>query len=287
MNKIGSPPILCFDIETLPDPKALRAAKLSEASDDHAAIEEARALQTQRTGSDFLPIPCQRVLVISCVLRTVKGLRVLSLEDADGASEAQVVQDFFHLIDEHVPQLASWNGAGFDLPVLNLRSMVHGVAARTYWDLGSVDRDFKWNNYQNRYHVRHLDVMDALAMHNNRASAKLDVMARLCGFPGKVGGVDGSQVYDTWRSGQQEIVRKYCETDVMNTYLLYLRFQQISGGISRAEYDAEMQVVVDTLDDLFRQDPVGASHWDEFLTAWVGPSAPAAEPKLPTTPESL
>jgi predicted PolB exonuclease-like 3'-5' exonuclease len=271
MTTIGRPPILCFDIETLPDPKAIRAMKLGDAADDHEAIEQAKAARLAQSGSDFLPIPCQKVLVASCVLRTREGLQVLSLEDVDGVSEAKVVQDFFALIDRHVPQLVSWNGAGFDLPVFNLRAMVHGVAAPTFWDTGAGDKDFKWNNYQSRYHTRHLDVMDALAMHNNRASAKLDVMARLCGFPGKVGGVDGSQVYDTWRAGQQEIVRKYCETDVMNTYLLYLRYLQVTGGLSPEAYDAEMQVVVDTLDGLYRADPQGASHWDEFLTAWVGP----------------
>ncbi len=282
---IGRPPILCFDIETLPDPKAIRATHLSAAADDHTAIEEAKAAQRERTGSDFLPIPCQKVLVASCVLRTREGLQVLSLEDVDGAGEAKVVQDFFGLIDQHVPQLVSWNGAGFDLPVFNLRAMVHGVAAPTYWDLGGGDKEFKWNNYQSRYHTRHLDVMDALAMHNNRASAKLDVMARLCGFPGKVGGVDGSQVYDTWRAGQQEIVRKYCETDVMNTYLLYLRFLQITGSLSPEAYDEEMQVVVDTLDGLYRADPQGASHWDEFLTAWVGP--PKETPAEQVQPEQV
>ncbi|MCV4861002.1 3'-5' exonuclease, partial [Escherichia coli] len=85
-------------------------------------------------------------------------------------------------------------------------------------------REFKWNNYISRYHMRHLDLMDLLAMYQPRANAPLDAMAKLCGFPGKLG-MDGSAVYGAYRAGQLEEIRRYCETDVMNTYLLYCRFQ--------------------------------------------------------------
>ena len=87
----------------------------------------------------------------------------------------------------------SWNGGGFDLPVLNYRALIHGVTAAKYWDWGDDDREFKFNSYLGRYHTRHLDLMDVLAMYQPRASAGLDAMARLCGFPGKLG-MDGSEV---------------------------------------------------------------------------------------------
>ena len=93
-----------------------------------------------------------------------------------------------------MPQLVSWNGGGFDLPVLHYRGLRHGVVAGKYWDMGDDDREFKYNNYISRYHLRHLDLMDLLAMYQPRANAPLDAMAKLCGFPGKLG-MDGSQVY--------------------------------------------------------------------------------------------
>jgi len=123
----------------------------------------------------------------------------------------------------------SWNGSGFDLPVLHYRGLMHGAVADHYWDMGEADRESKWNNYISRYHMRHLDLMDLLAKYMPRANAPLDAMAKLCGFPGKLG-MDGGQVYTQYLDGQTEDIRRYCETDVMNTYLLYCRFQQMRGA---------------------------------------------------------
>lgn len=82
-------------------------------------------------------------------------------------------------------------------------------------------RDFKWNNYLSRYHMRHCDLMDVLAMYNGRANAPLDQMAKLCGFPGKMG-MDGSKVWDAFQQGQLQEIRDYCETDAANTYLMFM-----------------------------------------------------------------
>ena len=67
--------------------------------------------------------------------------------------------------------------------------------------MGGGDRDFKWNNYISRYHMRHLDLMDLLAMYQPRASAPLDDLAKLAGFPGKLG-MDG-KVWQAWRGGRR------------------------------------------------------------------------------------
>ena len=94
--------------------------------------------------------------------------------------------------------------------------------------MGEDDRDFKWNNYISRFHSRHIDLMDLLAGYQNRAFAPLDDIAQLCGLPGKLG-MDGSKVWQAWREGKIEAIRDYCETDVANTYLLFLRFQRCAG----------------------------------------------------------
>ena len=159
----------------------------------------------------------------------------------------------------------SWNGGGFDLPVLHYRGLVHGVAAPRYWNLGDGDyndsRDFKWNNYISRYHTRHLDLMDLLAMYQPRANAPLDDLAKLIGFPGKLG-MDGGKVWEAWLAGEIAGIRDYCETDVMNTYLVLLRFRLMRGEISRDGYDAEIQFVKGELARLDKP------HWHEFLSAW-------------------
>jgi 3'-5' exonuclease len=266
-------PVLVFDIETVPDLAGLRALRGADASlDDHAVYEQWRSERAQEEKSDFLPHHLQRVLVISCVFRNAEGLRVHSFVDREASTgagqEGKIIQTFFNTIEKHVPQLVSWNGGGFDLPVLHYRGLKHGVVASKYWDMGEGgdhdSREFKWNNYIGRYHMRHLDLMDLLAMYQPRASAPLDTLAKLCGFPGKLG-MDGSAVYGAFRAGQLEDIRRYCETDVMNTYLLYCRFQKMRGGFTEAEYGREIEFIRTTLEALVgEREP----HWREYLDAW-------------------
>jgi predicted PolB exonuclease-like 3'-5' exonuclease len=257
-------PVLVFDIESIPDIAGLRTLRdvPAEVSDDQvfAAWVQERKDNNQ---SDFMPHYLQRVVAISCVFRNAEGLRVHSFVDRDGASEGKVIQNFYKTIEQKTPQLVSWNGGGFDLPVLHYRGLRHGVAAGKYWDMGEDDREFKWNNYIGRYHMRHLDLMDLLAMYQPRANAPLDAMAKLCGFPGKLG-MDGSQVFTAYREGKLEDIRRYCETDVMNTYLLYCRFQKMRCGFTEAEYAQEIAMVKDTLAGLAPAEP----HWQEYLAAW-------------------
>ena len=258
-------PVLVFDIESIPDIAGLRALRGEPAEATDEQVYAAWLAERQAKGqSDFTPLHLQRVLVISCVFRNAEGLRIHSFVDRDGRSEGKVVQTFFHAIEKHMPQLVSWNGSGFDLPVLHYRGLRHGVEASKYWDMGEDDREFKWNNYISRYHLRHLDLMDLLAMYSPKNNAPLDAMAKLCGFPGKLG-MDGSQVYALYLAGQTEDIRRYCETDVMNTYLVYCRFQKMRGGLTGAEYEQEMALVKDTLGQLAPTE----SHWDEYLKAWV------------------
>ncbi len=258
-------PVLVFDIESIPDIAGLRALRGGPADATDEQVYAAWLAERKDKGqSDFMPLHLQRILVISVVFRNAEGLRVHSFVDRDGASEGKVVQTFFNSIEKHQPQLVSWNGGGFDLPVLHYRGLRHGVEASKYWDLGEDDREFKWNNYISRYHMRHLDLMDLLAMYSPKNNAPLDAMAKLCGFPGKLG-MDGSQVYAQYLAGQTEDIRRYCETDVMNTYLVYCRFQKMRGGLTEAEYEQEMAYVKETLGHLAPSEP----HWDEYLRAWV------------------
>ena len=119
--------VLVFDIETVPDLVGLRQLRgtAPDIGDDAlwAAIQAERAAEGK---SDFMPHHLQRVLVVSCVFRSAEGLRVHSFVDrgAEGASqEARVIQGFFQAVEKHVPQLVSWNGGGFDLPVLHWRGL--------------------------------------------------------------------------------------------------------------------------------------------------------------------
>ncbi len=256
---------MVFDIESIPDIDGLRTLRGAPQDVPDAQVHEDWLAERKEKGqSDFMPLHLQRVLVISVVFRNAEGLRIHSFVDRDGHSEGKVVQTFFNAVEKHTPQLVSWNGSGFDLPVLHYRGLRHGVEAGKYWDLGEDDREFKWNNYISRYHMRHLDLMDLLAMYSPKNNAPLDAFAKLCGFPGKLG-MDGSQVHAQYLAGQLEDIRRYCETDVMNTYLVYCRFQKMRGGFTESEYEQEIAYVKETLGGLAPTE----SHWDEYLKAWA------------------
>lgn len=253
-------PTLVFDIETIPDVEGLRLTRGND-GDDAQVAQRAFDERRERTGSEFLSHHFHRVCAISCVLRTDKTLRVRSLCEPS-ATEAELVAAFFELIDRYTPQIVSWNGTGFDLPVLNYRALKHGISAPRFWDWGDDDRDFKWNNYLSRYHTRHVDLMDVMALYTPRANAPLDDIARLCGFPGKLG-MDGSKVWDAYRAGALDAIRAYCETDVMNTWLVWCRFQRLRGVFDRETYDREIALARESMQAL------PGSHWTEYLGAWV------------------
>ncbi len=254
-------PTLVFDIETIPDTDGLRS--LHGLPPDTPAADVASFAfhqRRQQNGSDFLSLHQHRVCAISCALRSDDGFKVWTLGNAE-SSEAEIIRRFFDGIEKYTPQIVSWNGGGFDLPVLHYRAMIHGIQAPRYWDLGEDDKDFKWNNYISRYHMRHLDLMDVLAMYSPRANAPLDDIAQLCGFPGKLG-MDGSKVWDAFQRGEIEAIRNYCETDVANTHLVFLRFQLMRGTLTQDAYQREIALVRETLAGYT------GPHWQEFLAHW-------------------
>jgi predicted PolB exonuclease-like 3'-5' exonuclease len=192
------------------------------------------------------------------VLREGDTVKVFSLGDQ---TEKELIQRFYDGIERLVPQLVSWNGGGFDLPVLNYRALINGVAAPKFWDQGEDDKDFRFNSYLGRYHQRHLDLMDVLAMYQPRSNAPLDEVAQLAGFPGKLG-VGGAQVWSAFQAGRIGEIRSYCEADTINTYLLFLRFQRLRGVFSAEQYERECGLMRGMLEK--RPEPF----WREFLSLW-------------------
>jgi predicted PolB exonuclease-like 3'-5' exonuclease len=253
-------PVLAFDIETVPDVAGIRRLHhLPDDLPDHDVAEIAAQKRRVQTGSDFLPPYLHRVIVISCVLRNDEGVRVFSIGEPE-AGEAATIQRFFEGIDKYLPQIVSWNGRGFDLPVLVNRGLQHGVSAACFWDTGSDNKDFRYSNYINRFHERHVDLMDVLSLYGGRGSP-LDDLARLSGFPGKLG-VGGAAVWESYRRGEIAAIRDYCEADCANTYLLYLRFQLMRCAYDAARYASECALLRGALEK--RPEP----HWREFLSLW-------------------
>ena len=259
-----------FDIETVPDVDfGRRAMGLADLADED--VESAMTfLRQQASGSEFLPHYLQRIVAISVALRTKDSFRVWSLGDAD-AGEAELIRRFFDGIERYSPALVSWNGGGFDLPVLHYRALKHGIQAPRYWETGDGDREFRYNNYLSRFHWRHLDLMDILSGYQVRARASLDQVALLLGLPGKLG-MSGDKVWQCWLEGRIDDIRNYCETDVLNTWLVYLRFEHMRGRLDAQDLEQEHELVRQSIRALERP------HLDEFAAAWAEAEAAAAPP---------
>jgi 3'-5' exonuclease len=256
--------VLVFDIETIPDVESGKGLyNLNSLSDKEAAeVMFTRRRQETDGNSDFIRHHLQKIVAISVVLSSADKINVWTLGDTD-SSEKEILERFFEGIDKFTPILVSWNGSGFDLPVIHYRSLLHGVSAPRYWETGNDDQSFRWNNYQSRFHERHTDLMDVIAGYQYRSVAPLTEIASMLGFPGKMG-MSGDKVWDAYLNGEIDAIRNYCESDVLNTYLVYIRYQLIRGHFTADTYEAECERVKAMLKS--EKKP----HLTEFLNAWSG-----------------
>tara|TARA_B100000809_G_scaffold264696_1_gene321231 strand:+ start:1080 stop:1784 length:705 start_codon:yes stop_codon:yes gene_type:complete len=228
--------------------------------DDDSVAKVMYFKQRQARQTDFLPLIQHRIVVVSALLRTKEGLRLFSLTEGQ-ETEKQIVERFFEGLERYSPELVSWNGAGFDLPVLHYRALKYGVMAEHYWEIGDKDREFRFNNYLNRFHWRHLDLMDVLSGYSFGGRGSLEQVAMLLGLPGKLG-MSGDQVWGTYQSGKVAAIRDYCEIDVLNTYLIYLRFQLMRGLLDQSRYQSEVELLSTKLSEM------KSLHISTFLSAW-------------------
>ncbi len=252
--------VLVFDIETVPDvATGRRLYDLDLADEDVAKVMVHR--RREESGQEFLRHYQHRIVAISVLLRRADDLKVWSLGE-ESSPEEELIRRFFEGIERFSPTLVSWNGGGFDLPVLHYRALYHGVPCARYWDTGDADPAFRWNNYLGRYHARHTDVMDVLSGYQARATARLDEIATFLGFPGKQGH-DGGEVFERYRNGELGFIRAYCETDVINTYLIFLRLEKMRGHLTPEAHADEERRLRETLTG------PGQAHRTAFAAAWA------------------
>jgi predicted PolB exonuclease-like 3'-5' exonuclease len=224
---------LVLDIETIIDPEL----PISESS----TVER-------------LPAPPHHQVVAIGVLWFDRNYAVLRIGViGEGKSEAEALSDFARFTDERQPHLITYNGRGFDLPVLASRCLRHGVPFRYYYQSRDVRYRFSPDG--------HLDLMDFIADFGAARTSRLDVMAKLCGMPGKVG-VDGKDVGPLVHAGQIEQVRNYCLCDVVQTAGVFLRIQLLRGELTPAAYKEAMQALITAARADVRVAPVVAS-WNE------------------------
>ncbi|MDX8409361.1 MAG: 3'-5' exonuclease [Mariprofundales bacterium] len=265
-----------FDIETIPDANAARRLLGQPELDDGAARDALSAYFLDKTDgrNDFPRQPFHQVAAISYAQLSreqgEQGEELVIRRIGSGAeatsNEAELLQGFFQLIESRAPQLVSYNGRGFDVPVLKYRAMVHGIRCPRWFQEGD-----RYNNYDARYSERyHLDLLEAFSDHGASARCSLHEVASTFDLPGKLG-TSGGDVRALFEAGEVPAIRNYCETDVCATLLLMLRLLHFRGKLS----DGAMQRSQEGLANYLQSEGEARPHLHEFLHAWRGEAAEA------------
>ncbi|UNU74075.1 3'-5' exonuclease [Moraxella nasovis] len=253
------PPILVFDIETIPDTvtgKKLypELAGLSEAD----TLSALMALRQSEVGNSFMQHPLHKIACLS-FLWFDEGQFTLKSLSLDSRDERSILSTFLRAFDKK-PIIVSWNGSGFDLPVLLYRMTHHHIDASPIMNAG-----FKQNDYLNRYSEKHVDLMDKFSFGVWSNKQKLDTIASLCGFAGK-GDLDGSQVVPMVLKNQWHKLTNYCESDVINTWFIYLRWLVLTGKMDEQSANTLLTHTQDFIQSLV--DTSGKPRHQQFLQGW-------------------
>jgi len=223
--------LIVWDIETVPDIKGFAVANGRDGKSDH----EIRA----EMGDKFPKHIYHSIICIGALVAHREDSRWVV--DALGAphvgerSEKALIASFVDRISVLSPQLVTFNGSSFDLPVLRYRAMLHGVAAP----------GLSLRPYFNRYTEDAVDLCDVLSSFSFQGKATLHELCRVMGLPGKPDGISGAEVEKYYRDGHVRDVAEYCESDVVNTYRLWLRYELFRGRLSDAEFHASEDTLVD------------------------------------------
>ncbi len=230
---------MVLDIETVPDPAMWLAPVPAPGTESSPAapVNEKAA---------FPPLHAHRPIVLGAMWLDEDVSFPSAGRDWRGKRRKRDAGGFLRFVGRQQPDLVTYNGRAFDLPVLALRGLRHGVPMPWYYQ----------GKLRNRYSEDgHLDLCDMLCDHGAARSMSLDCMARLIGLPGKVG-VDGSQVDGMYKAGRLDLIKNYCLADVAQTGLLFLRFRLLQGHIEPGRYRHLAAELMDALRADPRLEPV-------------------------------
>ena len=263
--------IFVFDIETVPDTEAVECLTGFESDNVAELRQKLEEYHIEVSGGNPFPRqPFHKVVAISFLEAQIEmcpnGTENYILTDVRSggfveSTEEEIIKGFFNYMSKNPPRLVSYNGRTFDLPVLKYRAMKYGISAPWLYKSGD-----KWNNYNQRFSLDwHCDLLEAFSDFGASYRCKMNEVCSIMGVPGKIG-TDGSQVADLYDNGKIKEIRDYCETDVINTYLLYLIFQFHSGNLSKENFIKCNHELIDYLKS-FKDDNT-KPHFAEFLEEW-------------------
>ncbi len=219
--------ICIFDCESIPDTELIRKTLAFEGNDLEVSLK-ALEWQKEQSGSEFLPLPYHKIVSICAVISDSFG-KFIKVNKIDGESEKEMISNFFAFIEKFEPKLVSFNGKNYDMPLLVLRALKYNIKACNYLDTQSD----KWNNYKTRFsELKHCDLFESFG---STKGLKLDTICAMADLPGKYE-VHGDEVMKLYYENSLEKIHEYCESDVLNTYMLFLKYEFIKGNVSEEDY---------------------------------------------------
>jgi 3'-5' exonuclease len=215
--------VMVWDLETIPDITGFARAK--------GLVDQSPNEIRAAMGDEFPKLIYHSIICIGALVatRTSSGWEVQAVgaPHVGQRPEKELIETFVNKIGQLSPQLVSYNGCAFDLPVLRYRAMIHEVFAP-----GLHNRA-----YYHRYTDDNVDLCDVLSSFNFGAKVKLDELSRIMGLPGKPDGIDGSQVETYFNAGRIQEIADYCKSDVINTYRLWLRHELFRGRLDQNQFE--------------------------------------------------
>jgi 3'-5' exonuclease len=226
--------IMVWDLETIPDLGGYARA--------NNLVGRSPAEIRTAMGDDFPKLIYHSIICIGALVatRTANGyeVQVVGAPHIGQRTEKELIESFVNKIAQLSPQMVTYNGSAFDLPVLRYRAMIHEVFAP-----GMHNRA-----YYHRYTDDNVDLCDVLSSFSYGAKVKLDELSRIMGLPGKPDGIDGSQVEAYFNAGRIQEIADYCKSDVINTYRLWLRHELFRGRLDQDQFECSERDVGRLLD---------------------------------------
>jgi 3'-5' exonuclease len=218
------PSVIVWDLETVPDLAGFAAANDLVGKPD----ADIRAV----LGNKFPKHIYHTIVCIGALVAHRESdhwaVDALGAPHVGERTEKQLISAFCEKIAELTPQLVTFNGNSFDLPVLRYRAMIHGISAP-----GLAVRP-----YFNRYTEDAIDLCDILSSFAPHSKASLNELSKIMGMPGKPEAIDGTDVEPYFLEGKVREIAEYCETDVVNTYRVWLRYELFRGRLAESEHEA-------------------------------------------------
>ena len=265
-----SPAYFIFDVESVADPVLVSKVHFGGAVPPEGSIRKYRDELLERNNSDFIPYTFQIPISVA-IAKVAKDFSLIDLVllDKPAFRPHQICQDFWRGWEKYKrPILVSFNGRGFDIPLLELAAFRYGIPIPQWFAMDT--KTFDQPRY--RYNTKnHLDLHDILTNNGTtRFNGGLNLAASLLGKPGKMD-TQGFMVQDMYDAGKLLEINDYCRCDVLDTYFVFLRTMVLGGNLS---LENEQEIVKNTRDWIEQQSetiPVYRQYlenWGDWQNPW-------------------